>query len=98
MLDIIVWIVCGWLMGISVAAALGWVSHERLVWNGLLGMLTSVLGGALLAPVFNMPPEGLFNLGAAAVAVVSSIILCLVGNLAAWAAQRRRRQPRWEPA
>lgn len=95
MLDLVVWVLCGWLIGISVAVALGWVSRPRLVWNGLLGMLTALLGGALLAPVFNMPPEGRFNLGAASVAVVSSIVLCLIGNAAAWMAGKLRRGPRW---
>ena len=92
MLDPIVWILCGWLIGISIAAALGWVSRQRLAWNGLLGMLTGLLGGMLLAPVFNMPPVGGFSLAASSVAVVSSIILCLVGNMAAWGARHLRRE------
>ena len=95
MLDVMVWIVCGWLIGISVAAALGWVSRQRLAWNGFLGMLSAVLAGLLLAPAFNMPLEGRFSLGTAAVAVVSSIVLCLVGNIAAWGAHHLQNEPSW---
>ena len=96
MLNLVVWMTCGWFIGVAVAAALGWVSRNRLAWYGLLGALAAVFGGSLLAPLFHMPAQEGFSLAAAAVAVVCSILMCVLGNVAAWGARRIERKESWE--
>jgi hypothetical protein len=99
MLDVVLWIVTGWLLGVSVAAALGARERMRLAWNGALGIAASCLAGWLLAPAFNIPAGGMFSLGALSVAAVSCILLVLMGNIAAWLARRIHVKDRreWQP-
>lgn len=88
MLDIIVWMACGWFCGVAVSVALGIRPRRRLAWGGFLGGSMALLSGWLLAPAFHMPQSPVFSLAATAVAVSACIILCLLGHLAGALARR----------
>ena len=87
MLNIALWMVVGWLLGVSVAAALGVQGRRRLAWNGVLGIAASSLAGWLLAPAFNEAREvNASRTRAIEVAVAIRAVLepYIAGHIAKW--------------
>jgi uncharacterized membrane protein YeaQ/YmgE (transglycosylase-associated protein family) len=90
MLNVIVWLIVGGLIGWVASMIMGTDAQQGVVLNVVVGIVGAALGGWLISPLVGVATinQGAFSTGALVVSLLGALVLLAIVNLL------RRRAPR----